>query len=224
MTLWLLLMVEGVILWTMRSPGAAEWQTAGAQEWVGVLRLDPFPALETTVDDRVVTLLLVEEGKHGSRARLAGLDGRRATVSGYLLERDGRKMVELLPGDEGVRTTIVERRYPPLPAEDLGEVVLRGEILDAKCYLGAMKPGDGKTHKACATLCVRGGIPPLLVTRDAEGVASYFHLSTADDGAPWRQVLDLLGEPVEVRGRLLRRGGLLIVALAEEQPVRRLGG
>ena len=28
---------------------------------------------------------------------------------------------------------------------------------------GAMKPGDGKTHKGCAALCLRGGIPPALM-------------------------------------------------------------
>jgi hypothetical protein len=54
------------------------------------------------------------------------------------------------------------------PSLDSGRVTLRGEIIDPKCYIGAMKPGGGKTHKACAQLCLSGGIPPMLVTRNRQ--------------------------------------------------------
>ena len=53
-----------------------------------------------------------------------------------------------------------------LPAlEPLGEVDLVGEILDSKCWFGAMRPSQGKPHKACASLCIRGGIPPAFFAR-----------------------------------------------------------
>ena len=32
----------------------------------------------------------------------------------------------------------------------LGEATYRGEILDSKCWFGAMQPGQGKPHKSCA--------------------------------------------------------------------------
>lgn len=51
-------------------------------------------------------------------------------------------------------------------------VTLDGELVDSKCYLGTMKPGDGKTHKSCAILCLRGGIPPLFVSKAAAQYAT----------------------------------------------------
>jgi hypothetical protein len=48
-------------------------------------------------------------------------------------------------------------------------IEVRGEIVDSKCFLGVMVPGSGKTHKDCASLCLRGGIPPALYVRDQSG-------------------------------------------------------
>ena len=42
-------------------------------------------------------------------------------------------------------------------------------------------PGSGKTHKECASLCLRGGIPPALYVRDRAGRSSLLLL----DGANW---------------------------------------
>jgi len=41
----------------------------------------------------------------------------------------------------------------------LGEINLIGEILDAQCYMGIMNPGYGRSHRGCATQCIRGGQP-----------------------------------------------------------------
>jgi hypothetical protein len=43
---------------------------------------------------------------------------------------------------------------------DEGLVKLTGEIVDSKCFLRVIAPGSGKTHKECASLRLRGGIPP----------------------------------------------------------------
>ena len=52
-----------------------------------------------------------------------------------------------------------------IPSRAIGEVTLVGEVVDPKCWLGDMKPGDGKAHAACARLCMEGGIPPMLRVR-----------------------------------------------------------
>ena len=62
----------------------------------------------------------------------------------------------------------------------LGGATLAGEIIDPKCYFGAMKPGEGKIHKACATLCLRGGIPPMFMTTDEQGRHVYYLLTKPD--------------------------------------------
>ena len=65
-----------------------------------------------------------------------------------------------------------EHKLPPLgwPAPQVlaDNVTLKGEIIDPKCYLGAMKPGGGKTHKACAMRCIAGGIPRRQTGHDDE--------------------------------------------------------
>ena len=88
-----------------------------------------------------------------------------------------------------------EAKEMPLMPTSLGVATLRGEIVDSKCYLGAMKPGDQKTHKACATLCIRGGIPPVLVERlpgggtrctPSRGALAACHSALSKKGSPRR--------------------------------------
>lgn len=80
-------------------------------------------------------------------------------------------------------------------------VTLRGEIVDSKCHLGVMVPGEGKTHKDCASLCLRGGIPPALLVRDREGRSALLLLVTpSGDPVGQEAVVRLAGEPVEVTG------------------------
>jgi hypothetical protein len=100
--------------------------------------------------------------------------------------------------------------------------VFTGEILDSKCYLGAMKPGDGKGHKACATLCVTGGIPPMLLVWTPDGGRR--HLLLVDDRGHSARglVLEALGEPVTVTGRPGRTGDLETLAI-DAHAIERLG-
>jgi hypothetical protein len=89
--------------------------------------------------------------------------------------------------------------------EEGATVTLRGEIVDSKCHLGVMVPGEGKTHKDCASLCLRGGIPPALLVRDREGRSALLLLLTpAGDPVGPEALLRLAGEPVEVTGAIVR--------------------
>ena len=53
-----------------------------------------------------------------------------------------------------------ERALAGLLPRPLGSLQIEGEIVDIKCWLGRMKPGDGRTHRACGQFCIQGGIPP----------------------------------------------------------------
>ena len=77
--------------------------------------------------------------------------------------------------------------------------MLGGEIVDSKCYLGVMNPGRSKVHRDCAARCLRGGIPPMLVTADAT------YLLAGAEGA------DFVGETVQVEGDVERSGDTLIL-------------
>ena len=84
-----------------------------------------------------------------------------------------------------------------------------------------MKPGGGKTHKACAMLCISGGVPPMLVTRDASKNETFYLLATDEGGVANERVVDFVGDPVEVSGQLERHGDLLVLRIAVEGVRRR---
>ena len=100
-------------------------------------------------------------------------------------------------------------------------MTLRGEIIDSKCYLGAMKPGGGKTHKGCAALCLSGGVPPMFVTRDAAGNETYYLLTDSEGKPMGKEAVDYVGDPVELTADLEQRGDLRVLKLAAADIRRR---
>ncbi|MEM8931310.1 MAG: hypothetical protein AAGE94_09055 [Acidobacteriota bacterium] len=143
---------------------------------------------------------LVGFGKHGAEADLDGIDGERIRLDGTLVYRDDQTMLEVVGGS-------VERvDGPPRPAGQsvaLGRHTVVGEIVDSKCWLGVMKPGAWKPHRACASLCIRGGIPPVLVVRDGGGSpVGHFLLTGSDGRAIHEEILDFVAEPVRVTGEV----------------------
>jgi hypothetical protein len=167
----------------------------------------------------VRTILLVEDGKFGAADRVRPFAGRAVRVSGTLLHRDERWMLELAAGADGLQPApdlpgdVVRRLASPV-RQPLGPVTLRGEVIDSKCYLGAMKPGGGKTHKACAALCLAGGVPPMFVTRSPDGPETYYLLATATSGPANDAVRDVVGDPAELDGSLEKVEDVLVVRLA----------
>jgi hypothetical protein len=151
---------------------------------------------------------LTVPGKHGADQAVAGLDGLVVDVRGELVYREGQTMVQLR--GEPQRTYSTEAWRPEL--EYVGAIEASGEIVDSKCYLGVMKPGREKPHRACASLCIRGGVPPMLVVEESTGDRHHYLLMSAEGGPLGRELLDLVAEPVRVRGREYRLGELRFIA------------
>ena len=98
-----------------------------------------------------------------------------------------------------------------LERSDKGPLELTGEIVDSKCFLGVMVPGSGKTHKECASLCLRGGIPPALYVQDRAGHSSLL-LLTGPTGEPiGAPALQAAGEAISLIGSIERQGGWLVL-------------
>jgi hypothetical protein len=140
-------------------------------------------------------------------------DGQAVSLRGTLIFRGNQTMIEALPD------SIKPLEHPDarlLSAADaqpvsLGQQTLVGEIVDSKCFLGVMNPGQLTPHRACAIRCISGGCPPVLLVRQNNGTALYF-LLVAKDGSPVnKQVLDMVAEPLQVTGEVVRQGGLLIL-------------
>jgi hypothetical protein len=170
--------------------------------------------LDPSVAGGVRGTLLVRSGKFGLAPRNRELAGRSVRVTGQSLERDGQRMIELggdpKPADGELNES--ERVLLGGPtAHSLGEVTLSGEIEDSKCYLGRMRPGDKRTHRACAQLCISGGIPAMFVARDPTGAERQLLLADRDGHSIDQAVLPYVAEPVEIRGELTQLGNLFVL-------------
>lgn len=178
----------------------------------GVVREAPYPMLEVTRPGRspdaagVSLYYLVNPFKHG--AEVADHDGGRVRARGSLIYRGDHTMLEVLPDEI---EALGAAGGPAPPEQFYGTHTLAGRIVDSKCYLGVMKPGDTKPHRACAVRCISGGVPPLFVVSDRRGPARFLLLVGADGGAVNEQVLDFVAEPLEIRGEVVRRGDLWIL-------------
>ena len=213
-----------------RNPGTGHWNAENPRTFDGVAYARPYAMIRVPGEragEPPRTMLLVEDGKLGALPRVEQIvqgrpEGLAVRVSGTILHRDGRWMLELAEGEKGMRRLTREegQNLPSLglpSPQVLGEhVTLKGEIIDSKCYLGAMRPGGGKTHKACAMLCISGGIPPMLVTRDADKNETFYLLTTSEGGVANQLVLPFVGGQVEVSGRVERHDDLLLLRIAPD--------
>ena len=102
---------------------------------------------------------------------------------------------------------MVEKANPNrLPKTELlvSGMELKGEIIDPKCYFGVMKPGKGKIHRSCATLCISGGIPPVLATTDKNNITEYYLLTDTNGNPINDQILPYIGKPSILTGSIVK--------------------
>ncbi len=104
---------------------------------------------------------------------------------------NGRYSFEEIPAPFDARSNLV----------NIGAKTLRGEIIDPKCYFGAMNPGQGKPHLSCAARCISGGIMPVL-KYEVGNKHKYAILIGLNGGKMNAEVLDYIGIPVEIEGYL----------------------
>lgn len=199
---------------TQPSPGTGVWEDGRPVQLRGTLVARPYPMLLLdSPSETPEVVLLVEVGKLGVARETEAWNGRAVVASGWPLHRSGRRMLELEPEPAALvlDSSGTDARVQPQP---LGPAKLRGEIVDSKCYLGAMKPGEGKTHKECATLCIRGGIPPMLVSFDVGRTPTFTLISGPDGGPLQSDAHPFVGDLVEASGELFRLGNLRILRVA----------
>ncbi len=180
----------------------------------GVIDPLPYPILRMPAqgDTPARAVLLGGQAKIGAQGQAAAAGPGLVEVSGVFVRRGDMEM--LLVTQSGIaKSTAVAGGTLPEPAQDLGRWRLFGEICDGKCYAGAMKPGKGLAHKACANLCILVGLPPVLVMElPVEGARVV--LLAAEDGGPMPEALyHMTAVPVQIEGRLERRDDLLILRI-----------
>jgi hypothetical protein len=195
---------------------ASKFEYGIYQDYSGVIEAWPYPILRTNNS----SFLLIGTGKHGVSEAVRGLQGKRVRLKASLIQRGQDRMLEVVPVSMQETGSGLTRA---VEQTDLGSVRLRGEIVDSKCYLGVMNPGNGKVHRDCAVRCISGGAPPAFIARDASGETRVLLLTGSDGRALHREVLPFVAEPLLIAGELVRSGSHLILK-AEPSRFRRDSG
>jgi len=207
-----------------RTIGVSVFEWGKVKEFAGVLKGQPYPHLLLARPGAVGGLptfssyYLVKPFKFGLDSEVVNrLDGKTVSLKGTLIYRGNQTMIEVVTGSIGLSDSLAPPRGEgwgegsSVTKTSLGQQTLVGEIVDSKCYLGVMNPGQLTTHRACAIRCISGGIPPVLLVRQSNGPALYLRLVSRDGKPVNKHVLSLVAEPVEITGEVERQGELLIL-------------
>lgn len=210
------------------NPGTGVWDTENELTLEGQLVPGPYPILRVADTSRpggIRTWLLSEQGKIGVQNRVKALGVERpsaVTARGYRVERDGQTMLELIEDKNAI--VLSDTQTTTMPAQKRTtekHVSLAGEIIDPKCWLGVMKPGFGKPHKACATLCIDGGIPPMFIWIDESGRRTRALLLGPNGEQIVDRIRSSIADPVTIQGHLERWDDLHVLKVdADEAAIR----
>ena len=179
--LLLALLAPVVLAVSQRMIGASVFEWGTHKTFSGILQTTPYPHLLVprpgNADGlpRFSTYYLVAPWKFGLNPQaIATCAGKSVTLKGTLIYRGNQTMIEVLPGS--IQLTNIAPTTAPPQAVPLGKQTLVGEIVDSKCFLGVMNPGQLTPHRACAIRCISGGCPPVLLVRQNDRQAIYLLL------------------------------------------------
>jgi hypothetical protein len=215
--------------------GKSVFEWGRKKTFSGILKADPYPHLLVLRPGKSADLplfssyYLVAPWKFGlQKEKITAFDGKSVSLTGTLIYRDNQTMIEVQP--DSIISSPDIPQWPEVASQVKAQqsqtntrlpVTLKGEIVDSKCFLGVMNPGQLTPHRACAIRCISGGVPPVLLVRAADRPAMYFLLVSTDGKPVNKQVLDLVAEPVEITGQIEYQGELMILR-ADPTTYRRL--
>ena len=174
-------------------------------ELSGLLISKPVPAIQLNLGKSaeqtplIHTIPIVAFGKKGGDQLVRALSGSLVKVAGHLIYHDGKTLIEI-PNPDNIKTVGPRpSSFPLQQAIDNGiEENFIGEIVDAKCFFGVMKPGHGKPHRSCAIRCISGGVPAVFRSIDSFGNPLYRFILLGSNSP--KILTDFIGEVVEVTG------------------------
>jgi hypothetical protein len=193
---------------TVNDTGAGDY--AGDVDLVGWLQAEPGPILRVAADPLrgpAHAMILGGDGKTGISGRARELDGRLVRIKGTLVRRGS---IDMLMAREQDIEPEADERAKPAAARHLGRFRLHGEICDGKCSLGAMRPGTGLAHKACANLCLIGGVPPVFVSTGPVAGASFLLLTGPAGKDLADKVYDVVALRVALDGEIVSIDDLVV--------------
>ena len=192
------------------SEGGGKWETGTPVTLKGRIGFHPYPVLWVDGIGHVIAGI----GKQGADAYCKAFEGQNVEVTGVKIVRNDCFMLGVAEGD----IKIIDQAMPPVPQlMRMKDVSIIGEVLDAQCFMGIMDPGYGRTHRGCATLCIRGGQPVffsmgLRKDGDTAGVQTCggngFLLANSAGDKINDEILNHIAVPVTINARLEKIGNL----------------
>ncbi len=207
-----------------KSTGPALWLTDATETISGLLVVDPYPVLHRIDPDnpeRTESILLVNQGKISAHDFARPFQNKMVSITGYPILRGGWSMYELASqqpikvDEDGGNETLKSRLAASAKPTSLGAVSLSGEVADSKCFLGVMKPGAGSVHKACAEVCLLGGIPAMLLVQGEDDKKYGYMLIQSDGSSASKLISKRAADYLKISGELQQRGDLLYIKMAE---------
>lgn len=191
------------------APGQVPFALPEAETVSGRFVARPYPMLVLAPDARHPqgrSMLLAGGGKYGLQGDLAGIEGRMVRAAGFMTARGTLAML----ATDALPELLADPAPPPPAVEPLGRWRLTGEICDGKCASGAMRPGVGIAHRACAVVCIAGDIPPVFVSTAPVAGHAFLLLAGSDGGPMPPSMRDLIGLRVRLDGEVERHGDMLV--------------
>ena len=232
-------LVLGLLLGLFQRPfGTGNFEFGQLTEIKGIYFSRPLPCIKVVNGRDILgrlsylTIPLVGYGKHGAEGIIGDiekekhvlLDQKEVVLKGTLLYNDGKTILQVDGNDHPLVSVSAEKPAASLlpVVQELGKGVVRGEIVDAKCYFGVMKPGEGKPHRDCAIRCILGGIPPMMVVRNEKGEANYYIVIGPHGEKMNQAVQGFVGEPVALKGRLVQMDDWLVLYVEDPAKIERI--
>lgn len=213
------LLVLGSILFAIVFPGLHNQFNSGrihgGTEIEGLLVGEPVPHLIVPRPGNVESqvpfsrYVLSGLGKSAPRANVLEQVGQWVKLSGVMISRNQLSLIAVRsaePIEPPANVTI-----NPNEGTTLGEFSLTGEILDGKCYPGTMKPGQGKTHRACAIRCISGGVPAVFRVQNNRKDVMYFLLADEQGQAVNDRILDFVADPIRITGTVMQYDDMFVL-------------
>ncbi|MEP3890352.1 MAG: hypothetical protein ABJN69_07775 [Hellea sp.] len=192
------------------SEGGGQWETGTPVTLQGRIGFHPYPVLWVGEVGHVIAGI----GKKSADSYCAVFEGQNVEVTGVRIIRNDCFMLGVAKG--GIKA--IEQSTAPVPTPaPMKDVSIIGEVLDAQCFMGIMNPGYGRTHRGCATQCIRGGQPVffsfgLSGRKGPSGPQTCggngFLLANATGGKINTEILDHVAVPVTIDAKLEKIGNL----------------
>ena len=205
------LVVAALFVRSERPLANSRFEYGTTHEIAGYLRRWPVPTLTVRDEGGWRNVWLVSQGKFGAERTVGSLPDGWVRLRGSVIEREPWEMLEVVAGSVRPQREVTDT--PPVAPAPGRHVAARGEVVDSKCYLGVMNPGERTVHRDCAVRCLAGGVPPMFAFREDGGE---MQLALVVDGgavATADRLRGLVGRPVELTGTLIGEADRLVFVL-----------